>query len=534
MAFTDQELAIDAYLKGNGVDMSYRQLLDRPRQKMLDAIVSGSGAITLDSAGIEEMKNYIAQGRVALETFGDFGGTFADFNSYLSQLQGKYPGEFDDIESVDVSELGSIEGVTNATVASSISAESLAVFGDINSSYQTWKSAQPVSTRSTSAAKAETSSSQTGLSRAQRGRRQKTVLSSQATGEDIGETKTLSSSMQSTVQSKLNDLKASGKTDPVTTRKIQSLTQLLEGRTPSAYEIKQYGGKTSAISGGPVGTGGRPGQTTWRTPDQTNGPTKGIRGNTGKTPETTPESTIQTVATMSSIESAMAILDAALAAGTISQVEYDLYSQTVSSWDPNTEVNFESVLSKFDEIKNSTIDPYFAQLIGQYQKDISTSKSQYESARALETESETANAEALRKSTQAGLESSGLTFTGKGVETLGGQSAFATSSSVSGIPLQELFNGGYHEGTTNQYNRLISSGSSARYLANLQALGRQSEDLLGSSYANSLGLSGFSGVGNVVGTVDQQKQQAYASTLSGLAGQSYQNYGYSSPLSFFD
>lgn len=209
-----------------------------------------------------------------------------------------------------------------------------------------------------------------------------------------------------------------------------------------------------------------------------------------------------------------------------------LFAEVVQGWDPAQDINTENILSSFENIKSTTVDPYFSKLVDQYTTDIKTARDQLVSQRERELEIERINAENSLKSAQAGLEASGLTFSGQGVEQLGATSAYAQNAGESvATPTQELFGGAFVEGAIPQASRLIASGSESAYTSNLQKLGRSAEDILGSTTAQTLGI-GFAPVGGVTGSLESQKQQSLASLLSSLYGQGQQNYGYSQPITY--
>lgn len=209
----------------------------------------------------------------------------------------------------------------------------------------------------------------------------------------------------------------------------------------------------------------------------------------------------------------------------------ELYKAAVQNWNPGQEINIPNILKTFSDIKSSTIDPYFQQVISQATDQFSRAQQQLQTNRGLQTESEQVNAQQNIKNTQNDLEARGLTFSGKGVEQLGANSAYAQNGQGP-MPNQETFGGKYAEGLVNQGNRLISTASKAQYDQNLTDLSRQAEQQLGS--AGSAGLiGGVNQLGGITGSIQQQKQQQEGSTLSGLYSQEQQNVQARQPLNVF-
>lgn len=209
----------------------------------------------------------------------------------------------------------------------------------------------------------------------------------------------------------------------------------------------------------------------------------------------------------------------------------ELYKAAVQNWNPGQEINIPNILKTFSDIKSSTIDPYFQQVISQATDQFQRAQQQLQTNRGLQTESEQVNAQQNIKNTQNDLEARGLTFSGKGVEQLGDNSAYAQNGQGP-MPNQETFGGKYAEGLVNKGNRLISTASKAQYDQNLTDLSRQAEQQLGS--AGALGLiAGVPQLGGITGSIQQQKQQQEGSTLSDLYSQEKQNVQARQPLNVF-
>jgi len=196
---------------------------------------------------------------------------------------------------------------------------------------------------------------------------------------------------------------------------------------------------------------------------------------------------------------------------------------TVKSWNPTKEINMENVLAEFENIKSKTIDPQFKEQASVFINDVKDQMGNLEFSRNQELEAErTLGGENIRQA-KAGLEKSGMTFTGKAIEDLGAQSAYAQEDQIP-------FGGRFYEGTVNQGNRLMSSGSLARYQQNIQSLGRQAENVLGQG-ASGL-VPGASPAGVTTGTIEANRQKQLGTTLSQLAGQQSQLNSYKQPVDF--
>jgi len=199
----------------------------------------------------------------------------------------------------------------------------------------------------------------------------------------------------------------------------------------------------------------------------------------------------------------------------------DLYRTALKNYDYNKEVNIQGVLDEFERIKTQTIDPRFSQEIEKFTGDLRSQVDFMAQEREMALETERANAGLSIRQAKEGLAKSGMTFTGKAIEDLGAESAYAQEGD-SAIPTQTPFGGLFYEGNVNQQNRLMSSSSSLRYKRALEQLGQQAEGVLGGQQAAALNIPGFTPSGTLPGTVEDQKQQLMGNTLSQLLGQNYQ------------
>jgi hypothetical protein len=197
-----------------------------------------------------------------------------------------------------------------------------------------------------------------------------------------------------------------------------------------------------------------------------------------------------------------------------------MWKLVVGQYPDATDFKPQEIINTFNKIKNETVDPYFKELADVAVNDLKTSFTDLQTARTSELEAERANAGQDIRQAKAGLEKSGMTFTGKGIEELGGTSAYAqdNSSGTVATPTQTPFGGMFYEGNVNQANRLVSTSSAARYQSAQQTLGRNAENLLGSEgVKNALpGLSYTPGGVNLTGSLTTQKQGKLASTLQGI------------------
>jgi len=217
------------------------------------------------------------------------------------------------------------------------------------------------------------------------------------------------------------------------------------------------------------------------------------------------------------LKAALAIIDASNLPDEIKA----LWRQTVSLYPDATDFQPQQIIDTFNKIKTETVDPYFKELTDLAVGDVKTAFNQLKDARTSELESERYNsADAIRQA-RAGLEKSGMTFTGKGIEQLGASSAYAQNTDGVATPSQIGFAGMpgvFYEGNVNQANRLLSTSTAARYAAQQQTLGRAAENQLGSGAVaiNLPGLQYTPGNVNVTGSLEQQKQGKMASTLQGI------------------
>lgn len=217
-------------------------------------------------------------------------------------------------------------------------------------------------------------------------------------------------------------------------------------------------------------------------------------------------------------DEAIAVIDAS----DLPQEIKDMWKTVVGNYPDAKDFEATEIIDTFNKIKADTIDPFFQELADVAINDLKTSFSALESSRVSELEAERANAGQDIRQTKEGLEKAGMTFSGRGIEELGAQSAFAQSpSDTVQTPLQTPFANladTFYEGNVNQRNRLVSTSSAARFAANQQALGSQAEKFLGTQAvlegAPNLNFAP-SGV-DLTGANQLSQQTREASTLQGI------------------
>ena len=179
------------------------------------------------------------------------------------------------------------------------------------------------------------------------------------------------------------------------------------------------------------------------------------------------------------------------------------------------------VVEAFNVQKAKTIDPYYKELADVAIKDFQTNNQNLMTDRGRELEAERANAGDSVRQAIAGNEKAGMTFTGKSIQDLGANSAYAQNANQGvATPAQTPFGGMFYEGTVNQGNRLIASSTAARYAQAQQALGRKAEDYLGTSGAAGLGIAYNPAGVNQTGTIASDQQKAYGSAMDKIINQS--------------
>lgn len=218
----------------------------------------------------------------------------------------------------------------------------------------------------------------------------------------------------------------------------------------------------------------------------------------------------------------------------------DVFRSIVDAYGPNDQINYETIISKVRQNARTTIDPYFQEQARQLESDLIAARDFQAMQREMEVERERAEAGLAIRQAKDSLEASGLTFSGKAVETLGEKSAYARPDSPeaaqSAIPTQVSFGGPdtgmFYEGTVNQANRLIQTSSAAKYAQNMQALGRSAEEKLGTSSAIKMNIPGFNVVGGIKGDLENQRQKAIGDLFNQMVGVEQAKIGYKQPINY--
>lgn len=216
------------------------------------------------------------------------------------------------------------------------------------------------------------------------------------------------------------------------------------------------------------------------------------------------------------IQDAYKIIDDALSQGRITPEEADLMKDVVDYYQADT-FDPQEILNTYNKIKEETIDPYYAELTKLSIEGLKTNIAAMREQRLLEEESERMRATEDIRQTRAGLEGSGLTFTGEGVRQLGEASATA---------------GIQGPGLVQQQSNLMASSSAARYQENLKKLGLTAEAQLGSAGLGGVGFSEYNPLGGITGSLPTQKEASLGSTLSALTGNALRKTSFQNPIQY--
>lgn len=238
---------------------------------------------------------------------------------------------------------------------------------------------------------------------------------------------------------------------------------------------------------------------------------------TATTSTTTPSA--GTVMTDAQLAEAYAIIDKAVADGNIDAATGQVYKDMVKGWDPSKVIDMQNVKTEFENYKNKTIDPYFKEQLNFQIGTLQTAIDQQQKQQTMELEQNKTTAGQNIKQAKEGLETAGMTFTGKGIETLGAESAYAQNQGTSAIPTQTPYGGLFYEGLVPQANKLMASSTQAKYQNALTSLGQQAEQVLGSKGVAGMVPGYTPTTGNLEGTLESQKKQQYASTWNTIMSQ---------------
>lgn len=172
----------------------------------------------------------------------------------------------------------------------------------------------------------------------------------------------------------------------------------------------------------------------------------------------------------------------------------------VSQYGGSAQADFQSIMDTFSKVKQSTIDPYYANTVNFLQQGFKSNYDSLQKQRALEQESEQITAKQNIENAQGNLEKSGLTFSGQGVKQLGDKSAYIGTGIEGAVPTA---------------NRLMASSSGQRFQDTINTLGQNIESKLGSDVARMI--QGYQSSGGLKGSVEEQKNQQLGQTLTSIA-----------------
>jgi len=182
--------------------------------------------------------------------------------------------------------------------------------------------------------------------------------------------------------------------------------------------------------------------------------------------------------------------------------EKALAKATVDAYSGGIEADASAILRTFDTLKQSTIDPHYADLVNQASYVLKQNVSSLEAQRQNDLEVERANAEETARIAQKNLETSGMLNTGEAVRQLGSE----------GAPVVP-FGGGNIEGLVPKSNRLIATDTQNRYQENLRKEYNTAEAALGTAGVSKLIPAG-STVGGVTGTIPTARTTQLGMTLA--------------------
>lgn len=214
-----------------------------------------------------------------------------------------------------------------------------------------------------------------------------------------------------------------------------------------------------------------------------------------------------------SLADGMAILDQALADGTLPKDVYEIWKLALENYPPGVEFDAANIIGTFERIQESTIDPYFDELIAIAKSDIQTSFDAMKGARGRELEAEGVAASERIKGEKSRLEASGMTFTGEAAQRLGEESTFSEGGNVP-------FGGELPEGFLPTQNRLIASSTEARHKSDVRGLVSRAKGLLGSEAVGGMNLPGIDRPGvKTTGEIDEARSAKEGSVLQKLIDQ---------------
>lgn len=153
----------------------------------------------------------------------------------------------------------------------------------------------------------------------------------------------------------------------------------------------------------------------------------------------------------------------------------DQFAGTIEAVQKGEKINQEALDKAFAEIKEKNIDPYYKNLITNYQKDLYNNIGVLDAQRQLQLDQESQlYTEQLRVARQS-LESTGLTFSGEATRQLGKESTFGTTAGAKTIAPAPIIG----EGEIPRNYRQLSTSSRASYADRLRSMVTTGERYLG-------------------------------------------------------
>lgn len=197
-----------------------------------------------------------------------------------------------------------------------------------------------------------------------------------------------------------------------------------------------------------------------------------------------------------SLTEALGLIDAAIQAGDITPEIGELWKSVVRNYPPGVEFEIDEILETFNNIKDSTIDPYFRELIKVAQDDVIKAFDFLKEQRALEEEAERIREQQELRATKGQFEASGMTFSGQAERELGEEAATGEGGDV---------------GELQERQQLLASSSQARYDQALYETGRAAESFLGTDMPT---LEGYTPVGvDLTGEAQVNRDETEGMTL---------------------
>lgn len=209
------------------------------------------------------------------------------------------------------------------------------------------------------------------------------------------------------------------------------------------------------------------------------------------------------------------------------------FGATLEAFERGQEVNEEELNARFEELKQKNINPYFKQLITNYQTDLLHNLGTLTGQRRLELEAQTTQFQEQTRNAKLALEASGMTFSGEALRLLGAESAFGQRQLPEGmeqrapesLQMEEI-----PEGQIPQSQRLMATSTRARQAERLREMATGAERFLGSQQIpEAFRLAGMftpegepsptAGLtGGQIGEVERQRRAEELASLEALRG----------------